>query len=70
MRTVQTVRTVHTVQTVQLFRLLFLKVCTPFSYSFGSIGTVSNFWTLHEEILLSRVGKTKSRGQVSRAHAD
>ena len=30
-------------------------MCTPFSYSFGSIGTVSNFWTPHEEILLSRV---------------
>ena len=52
-----------------------IKVCTPFSYSFGKVGTVSNFWTPHEEILrgsleLALSSKTKSRGQVSRAHAD
>ena len=29
-----------------------IKVYTPFSYSFGNVGTVSNFWTPHEEILL------------------
>ena len=27
------------------------KVCTPFSYYFGNIGTVSNFWTPHDIIL-------------------
>ena len=52
-----------------------IKVYTPFSYSFGNVGTVSNFWTPHEEILrgsfeLALSSKTKSRGQVSRAHAD
>ena len=47
----QTVHSAQTVQTVQFFCLLFLlnydvhmiKVYTPFSYSFGNIGTVSNF---------------------------
>ena len=52
-----------------------IKVYTPFSYSFGKVGTVSNFWTPHEKILLGSFehalsSKTKSRGQVSRAHAD
>ena len=52
-----------------------IKVYTPFSFSFGNVGTVSNFWTPHEEILrgsfeLALSSKTKSRGQVSRAHAD
>ena len=28
-----------------------IKVCTPFSYSFGNIGTDSNFWTCHDKIL-------------------
>ena len=55
--------------------LYMIKVCTPFSYSFGNIGTVSSFWTLHGKILcgsfeLSLSGKTKSRCQVSKAHAD
>ena len=44
-------QTVYSAQTVQFFCLLFLlnydvhmiKVYTPFSYSFGNIGTVSNF---------------------------
>ena len=74
-------QTVQTEQAVQLSCLLFLtdlhiiKVCTPFSYSFGNIGTVSNFWTPHNEILwgsyeVKSSGKTKSRGQVSRARAD
>ena len=49
-----------------------IKVCTPFSYSFGNIGTVSNFWTPHYKILrvsfeVRLSGKTKSWGQVSRA---
>ena len=47
----QTVHSAQTVQTVQFFCLLFLlncdvhmiKVYTSFSYSFGNIGTVSNF---------------------------
>ena len=75
-------QTVQTEQAVQLLCLLFfncdlhiIKVCTPFSYSFGNIGTVSNFWTPHNEILwgsyeVKSSGKTKSRGQVSRARAD
>ena len=75
-------QTEQTVQTVQLFCLLFsncdlhmIKVYTPFSYSFGNVGTVSNFWTPHEEILrgsfeLALSSKTKSRGQVFRAYAD
>ena len=55
--------------------LYMIKVRTPFSYSFGNIGTVSSFWTLHGKILcgsfeLSLSGKTKSRGQVSKTHAD
>ena len=69
-------------QTVQLFCFLFqncdlhmIKAHTPFSNSFGNVGTVSNFWTPQEEILrgsfeLALSSKTKSRGQVSRAHAD
>ena len=52
-----------------------IKVYTPFSYSFGNVATVSNFWTPHEEILrrsfeLALSSKTKSRGQVSRTRAD
>ena len=51
LQTVHSAQTVQTVQTVQFFCLLFLlncdvhmiKVYTPFSYSFGNIGTVSNF---------------------------
>ena len=31
--------------------LYMIKVCTPFSYPFGNIGTVSNFWTPHDKIL-------------------
>ena len=31
--------------------LHMIKVCTLFSYSFGNIGTVSYFWTLHDKIL-------------------
>ena len=75
-------QTVQTEQAVQLLCLLFfkrdlhlIKVCTTFSYSFGNTGTVSNFWTPHDEILrgpfeVTLSGKTKSQGQVSRAHAD
>ena len=52
-----------------------IKVYTSFSYSFGNVGTVSNFWTPHEEILrgsfeFALSSKTKSRGQVFRAYAD
>ena len=52
-----------------------IKVYTPFSYSFGNVGTVSNFWTPHEEILrgsfeLALSSKTKSRDRVFRAYAD
>ena len=52
-----------------------IKVCTPFSYSFGNIGTDSNFWTRHDKILrgsfeITLSGKTKSWGQVSGACAD
>ena len=46
-------------QTKQFFLFAFFsnsdlhmnKVCTPFSYYFGNIGTVSNFWTPHDIIL-------------------
>ena len=31
--------------------LYMIKVCTPFSYLFGNIGTVSSFWKLHGKIL-------------------
>ena len=70
-------QTVQTEQAMQLLCLLFLncdlymiKVCTPFSYPFGNIGTVSNFWTPHDKILqgsfeVTLSGKIKSWGQVS-----
>ena len=50
-----------------------INLYTPFSYSFSNAGTVSNFWTPHDEIVrgyfeLSLPRKAKWQAQVFRAH--
>ena len=50
-----------------------IKMYTPFSYSFGYVGTVSTFWTPHDILLwdyfqLMLPSKIKLPTQVPRAH--
>ena len=53
--------------------LHMIKMYTPFSYSFGYVGTVSTFWTPHDILLwdyfqLMLPSKIKLPTQVLRAH--
>ena len=45
-----------------------IKVYTPFSYSFGNVGTVSNFWTPHKEILRGSFFLSSSRYLARQNH--